>query len=677
MDRLDEARELASRTAERFPLLPRVWIDLATVHRKAADASAEIEALREALAINPSWSLAIRELADACLRSGDFTQARQILERSVERSPRDADLRKQLADILWGLNEREAALDTIREAVLIEPTDEAAWDSFRDWALALGRAESVVALARDVAQAKPGRASTWYILAKVMIGFEELDERLKALDRAIAIEKRYIDAYDLKAQLLTEAQHFEQAIVACREDVWGEAIPVTLLGRAAWVAAQRGNVEEAIHQMRQAVGIDPFYHWGWMQLAEWYNKLDNVQGYLDAATRLAELGPNVPLALGYLADAKRCNGEIDEAKSLLHRAMDLAPDYVFAGISLFNLYRQEGEVGQAREVLNRVAPYLPDAEEAVMAIELDVPPGYFEKARENLTCLLENHEASVQHFARAQEVWAAAKHAKEFEWIALKALGGGANPEVGQAMVQPLVDGRDWKAAHRLLGKLGPGEPAWQMASVTYLNGMADNGARGDFVSFVEANSEELRAHDDLWGTVAYGLVSFNEYRRVLSWLKDWRSRAGAEPWMMVNFVISLSYLGRWKAAAAVSRKMVQAQPDHTTGIHELLLAFAEACDGDVGAATRRLSRVNSEQLGDYYRFVHLLTQCVVSMGNGAPSFTDARELLREARALTPAYKNDKILKTFYCRAVKRIARLQGGVGAYAWSLGELFRANA
>ena len=78
MQRLDEALDLARKATGRFPLLPRLWLDLALVHQARLERAREIEALEQALEINPNWSYASRELALALDRDGQSTRARMI-----------------------------------------------------------------------------------------------------------------------------------------------------------------------------------------------------------------------------------------------------------------------------------------------------------------------------------------------------------------------------------------------------------------------------------------------------------------------------------------------------------------------------------------------------------------------------------------------------------------------
>src|SRR5262249_16049148 len=89
LQRLDEALGLAKRGAEQFPLMPRIWLDLAIVHQARLDRQGMIEALQQARRINPAWSTATQHLAEVYQRAGDFEQARKLIQQAIAYSPLD------------------------------------------------------------------------------------------------------------------------------------------------------------------------------------------------------------------------------------------------------------------------------------------------------------------------------------------------------------------------------------------------------------------------------------------------------------------------------------------------------------------------------------------------------------------------------------------------------------
>jgi len=269
MQRLDEALDLARKATGRFPLLPRLWLDLALVHQARLERAREIEALEQALEINPNWSYASRELALALDRDGQSTRARMILEQAVARAPLDAFNHGCLADLLWKLSEKKSALDRLQHALRLNPEYDWGWRTLREWAKELGEPRLAEEIARDLTARRAGEARPWLLLAESLNRPEDFPQQMAALDRAIEAGPRSVEGHDLRATLLARAGRFDEALAACRPPAWSGEPPTELRARAAWIEAQRGNTAEAIARMRAALAENPGLYWGWRDLANW------------------------------------------------------------------------------------------------------------------------------------------------------------------------------------------------------------------------------------------------------------------------------------------------------------------------------------------------------------------------------------------------------------------------
>ncbi len=177
MNQLDEAAEIAREATERFPLLPRLWLDRATVARYRGDLAVEQESLETAFRINPSWGEALRQLSDVYVRKGDFTQAKTILEGAVARDPLDPANRSGLAEVLWKLGEKEEAIQQLERAVDIAPGYNWAWNMLDNWCEELGQPGRSIDGVRRLVEKRPGEARSWMMLVRIL-DEEHIDEAL-------------------------------------------------------------------------------------------------------------------------------------------------------------------------------------------------------------------------------------------------------------------------------------------------------------------------------------------------------------------------------------------------------------------------------------------------------------------------------------------------------------------
>lgn len=366
MDHIDQALDLAREAVDRFPLLPALWVELAEVHLAHKDDDAAIRALQRALQINPDWNVPLRLLTDIEERRGRAEAARTLLERSVARSPLAAPNHFTLAELLWRLGRKDEALERVQHTLQLEPGFEAAWENLCRWSSEMNCFQVAIDYARDLTKRRAGETRSWMRLAQALMRLpptqrgdqKQRAECLAALRRGIELNPRSLDAYDHLAQALTEDRRFDEARAACNAPVWKGTPPLILRGRRAWVEAQAGNINEAINQMRAALDEDPSYYWGWTQLAEWYVNTGQHQNYLSAAQHMVRLNPQSPVPWGYRGEAKLFLGDRDGAKEDLQKAIDVGPDYAFAGMLLFDEQLAAGEMKEAKQTLKTLQQHV-------------------------------------------------------------------------------------------------------------------------------------------------------------------------------------------------------------------------------------------------------------------------------------------------------------------------------
>ena len=360
MERFPEARALVEQAIERFPMLPRLWLDRSYVLAATGDNDGQIEALRQALRISPGWGPAMRELAEALDRDGKLEAACDLLKQAVSRAPLDPANRGVYAEKLWKIGQSAAAVEQLQEALKLDPSYDWAWRSLASWCERMDEPEKVLAFARELTQRRPGDPRTWLALVRLLNNPADTDEVLASLDRVLALSPRHPEARDLKAERLTEQGRYAEARDACRIAPGEEAAPMILQGRAAWVEARAGNLQGAIGQMERIVENEPGYFWGWQQLADWYHDAGQLDDYLKAASKLVELRPDNPVALTRRGEAQMLVGERESGKADLRQAQQMAPDYPLPGMLLFDEYMADDELDAAGATLAILQEHVAD-----------------------------------------------------------------------------------------------------------------------------------------------------------------------------------------------------------------------------------------------------------------------------------------------------------------------------
>ncbi len=372
LGRLDEAHALARDAAERFPLLPKLWVDLAEVCQAAENAEGRLDALRQAVTVAPGWSMAAREFAEALEEAEEPEEAIRVQERAAVRSPMDPFAHGFLAERLWEAGRSREALDRAKAAVRHEPGYDWAWHAVQLWAERMELPDEPLELARTLTKDRAGDPRAWLKLARLLHHPRHNDEALAALDKAVALDPKMVEAHDQRAERLAEMGRFDDARAAAQPPQLVGELPFVLQGRLAWVEAKRGNYAAAIAPMQALVAVDPSYVWGWQQLAEWYNETNKPEGYLEAASELVRLQPYHPVAYMMRGEARLQTGDRDDGKADLRECLKISPGFTHAATILFDAHLADDEIREATQVLAVLQEHAAGPEVAVKQVQLAV-----------------------------------------------------------------------------------------------------------------------------------------------------------------------------------------------------------------------------------------------------------------------------------------------------------------
>jgi tetratricopeptide (TPR) repeat protein len=199
----------------------------------------------------------LTEAADSALAGSDLDGARDIYVALLERSPRDADLARRLADIDRVAGDRsEAALSTLLETM---PLAEAGFLA-GELLAATGNAQASVLALRQAAEREPYGPLAALALLQAAEASETVRDRMDLLDQAIArspaLEAPRWTRFSLRLELadlkgaMADVEHLEAATRGAhrRHEVWR---------RAADQFLARGHHAKAIALFERALRYAP------------------------------------------------------------------------------------------------------------------------------------------------------------------------------------------------------------------------------------------------------------------------------------------------------------------------------------------------------------------------------------------------------------------------------------
>lgn len=654
----DSAHDLCLQAIAKFPLLPRVHVELAEVAKRMGDRLAERTALHEALRLNPAWGAATTKLAESFEADGDFNASRACLERAIRHAPTEGVLHGYLGSTLWRLEAREEAITHIQQAVRLYIGYDWAWDRLGDYCATVERPHVPLELARGLAAERPGEPLAWMAVARVT---EDVEEKLAALERAIHLAPFTLAAHLVKVETLIAEQRYEDALMALRTTAWGARPPVALRIKEPSVLAARGDKEAALATLQDILCEEPDYAPGWEVLADWQAEREDYPAYLEAARALHRLDPDSPYALGYLAHALLNAEPETDVRPYLRRALQLKSDYVYGAQLLFDLELQAKAYEAADAVLTTLRTHVNSAETRLRGLRLALACGQ----REEIFQVFENlwsTEDDIEIYREALELLDSAGWRHEttaaLERLVLEPT---VNPVVGTLWVERrdlmLLTLQRFRGFDRVLHNGAAG----QLAAQAMLQRFADSDASSAVQRLLRHHGSTLARDETTHGLMAYALIMTNASRDVVQWFGDWRQRSGSPAWAFLNLACAFRDMGQYEDAHNVSRHALSLKEDHTFPEHRTWLAYDAARDGDYGQAQALLALIEGKSVSRYYQFViaaarfHLVAGTQTGNGHRRELKSAYREVRRAWRWRYISLKALLQIRWHACKTYQRV----------------------
>ncbi len=354
----------------------------------AGDNERAIKEAQAALKIAPASEIAALTLAQV---TPDPAKAAQNLEDFLYTKPASREVRLGLARLLVEQKKYEEAGTTFQVLLKQYPDDLTALYALGLLGTQTGKleeAQTYLTHYLEVLETRPqeGRDPTQALLVLAQIAEERKDTTgaLRWLDQVTpSTPDAYLSAQVRRARLLARSGQLGSARMLLHKlNVYGEAERVQLLAAEAQILYQAEQQEQALSVLQKGLTIFPenvdlLYEQAMM--AEKLDQLPAMETSLRKVMQLAPHNQHAYNALGYsLADR---NLRLDEAHSLIAKALQLAPEDPFIMDSMgWVLYRM-GKPKQAEKHLRQAFEIRQDAEIAAHLGEVLWQQGQQEEAR--------------------------------------------------------------------------------------------------------------------------------------------------------------------------------------------------------------------------------------------------------------------------------------------------------
>lgn len=587
-----------------FPHTPGSWLTLSYAASESGDLEQAEGAARRAVQLQPAFTPAVCQLVDllrrnterAGSREAGLQQALEALDEALRAAPSSSSLLRLRAELrqLSGLS--APALDDLRRAVELSPSDSELWEELARYCRLLQREQPERSeyfqnlpqmWASELAAKLPWEPEIWQALANAQFELGQMRQAQQSVERYLQHCPREVNALDLLAQVGVALYDRARALECCSRGVAPADQPV-LEARRAWVLYSLGDREEGMAAMRAAARRHPKRAWPWQCLADWAEEAGQTKEAVEAAERLLELSPNGAVAHAYLAAALLAEGAQEPSPSArteeraakhFRRALELSPGYEYALNQLWLLADSRKRLELFEGVLSRSYAYLSAPRRVLWSFREVLLEGDSRSITAKAYELGRLVELEAVDLTSAFDAWARHSAGDATRAVAGWLADPAIHPELGGWWLRRHYDAHSPSVA-KIFELLERNPKLSEPVLREYFEALGDSGPRSRVKAAYKGLAASARPHTAAWGKVGFALLNHRMLDDCIQWLQDYRARQ-FEPWMLFNLTSALADRGLLSEARVVSEAALEAAPDDCSPRHAAYAGLLCALEGD------------------------------------------------------------------------------------------------
>jgi len=314
-----------------------------------------IKAYRNAIELNPNYSLYYFKFAEILVKVGQLSQAITAYHKAIALDPNFADAYQYLGDTLVETDQKEEATKIYKKAVEIKPE---LWDVHHK----LGKLfqekeelEAAVAAYNKSIKFKPDFSWSYNNLGDVLVSLKQWDEAAKNYRQATKLNPDFAWSYYKLGDVLVSLKEWKEAIAAYREAVAIDSQAPWYLYKLGSLLRQQGEFEEAVGYLRAAVKLKtdaPEFFLGLgavlVKLKQWSEGQEYLQQAIANSTDSFETSLSAE-AYYYLGVAQSEQQQWLKAVEFYRRSLEISPDGGDCCLALADAFGKLGQWLEAAE----------------------------------------------------------------------------------------------------------------------------------------------------------------------------------------------------------------------------------------------------------------------------------------------------------------------------------------
>lgn len=201
------------------------WYENGKKAQEENNLPAAVDCFNHALAANPRFEAALRDMSRALFESGQRDQAKKMIAQGLALYPQSADFHYYLGNVYAAEKQYQPAIDSWQEALRYAP---------------------------DYTQVH-------FNIGHTLIAARCSEQALPSLDRALALDPQHVDAHNNRGNALLALKRFDEALESYQNALRLHPDNAGTVYNIGCVQMELGKLSDAVANFRRALAIEPDY----------------------------------------------------------------------------------------------------------------------------------------------------------------------------------------------------------------------------------------------------------------------------------------------------------------------------------------------------------------------------------------------------------------------------------
>ena len=252
------------------------------------------------------------EVAQGCLRSGNYREAEKVYKKIVTAFPANASAHNDLGTLYHSLGNLEKASVHYKKAISIDNNNIQAMTNYGLVMLGQKKFDEALVLYQKVIVLRSDFVEAHYGLGLALKGKGKPEDAIMSFRKALSVDPDHVDALRSLGITYAELEQFDEAVLVYEKLVGKDPDNIDSLNKYAILLKKCGKIEEAVSIFKKVLHADPEFlaaRFSLVEALEQYNKIDAA--YAEVLEGLEHI-PDDPSLLALAATCERRLGKFEK-----------------------------------------------------------------------------------------------------------------------------------------------------------------------------------------------------------------------------------------------------------------------------------------------------------------------------------------------------------------------------